>query len=1127
MTDRHCPTREDLLAYHVGSLPEDAAAAVIDHLSRCRACQAAVESFREVDDPVMAGLRRPDAIVPFSEEPEHVRALVRAKAVSGGSASGRGKSSGSSAAKSGGGRQLGEYKLLAKLGQGGMGAVYKALHTKLQREVALKVLPKGHLASKQAIARFEREMVAVAKLDHPNVVRAYDAREIGSTRFLVMELVEGLDLSRLVERLGPLPVADACELIRQAALGLQCAHENGLVHRDVKPSNLMLTRDGTVKVLDLGLARIHSDQPVGEITDSGQFMGTADYTAPEQASDSRSADVRADVYSLGCTLYKLLVGEAPFAGPDYPGPIQKLMAHLEKPVPPVRERRPDVPESLAFVLDRMLAKDPEGRFDTPGQVADQIGGFAAGADLSALLARAEGKPKPPIVKPASTEAPLASAQVDTHVSPMSSLSSLISRLAKRPWKPWEIATGVAVAVLVTLVAWQMVIHVRKDGRETVVRVPAGAEVTIDRDGNADVRLPTGDTAVRAKRDELPTPPPSRMTGAAAQRGRLRSTLTGHTNRVESLAFSRDGSMLASGSSDRTAKVWDLATGRLMQTLEEDTFHLRAVEFNRDGSTLFTGSNQGGISLWDVQSGEFRRNLEGHRSWINSIALSPDGKTLASTGREGTLCLWDADMGSLLRTIDPADDSANWFLCIAMSPDGSSVAAGGRDNLVRLWDPDTGELLRTFTGHTDWVWEVAFSPDGATLVSASDDTTLKLWNVSTGELRQTLTANTTRVRAVAVSPDGSTLASGHSDAVIRLWHLATGELQEILEGHADEIDCVAFSPDGSLLASGSQDNTIKLWQLRRGKLSPPPDADRPAAESGLSDGGMVETVEPGGAPAPQPGQAAARDADAAAIEAWCRQAKQLWLERQFARFDDVVWKDDFVGLMADPDGLNAQAVPWQTTDERIVAQGESIDEVELSADPPRYRIEGPIALVSWSMGRDRAGDQWHVHQCLECLARRDGKWLNAAAVPGHWSFRPQDRFDPNNEDHAAIRRFFEDANRTWIEADPERIREQLHPNLRAVLVDPRDTTQALIMDRDAVLRGVEQATRDKTVRKHLHTIEFVRVEGPRAIVETELEHVNDDGSSLLTKHFSVFVRSGEHWRLGLQIAGDWGDVLREP
>ena len=184
-----------------------------------------------------------------------------------------------------------------------MGTVYKALHTRLKRLVALKLLPEHRTQNPEALARFQREMEAVGQLDHPHLVRAHDAGEAEGQHYLVMEFLDGIDLAHLVRRTGPFLVADACEAVRQAAMGLQHAHEHGLVHRDVKPSNLMLSTDGMVKVLDLGLARLCPETPVEEdVTASGQVMGSADYMAPEQCLDARDVDGRADIYSLGGTL---------------------------------------------------------------------------------------------------------------------------------------------------------------------------------------------------------------------------------------------------------------------------------------------------------------------------------------------------------------------------------------------------------------------------------------------------------------------------------------------------------------------------------------------------------------------------------------------------------------------------------------------------------------------------------------------------------------------------------------------------------------------------------------------------------------------------------------------------------
>src|SRR5688572_22053119 len=215
-----------------------------------------------------------------------------------------------------------DYRLVARLGQGGMGTVYRALHSRLGKVVAVKVLPPD-LMQADAVSRFQREMRAVGKLHHPNIVQAFDAGEHEGTHFLVMECVDGCDLHSLVKQRGPLSIADACEIVRQAAVGLQHAHQHGLVHRDIKPSNLMLSEEGQVKLLDLGLALIQGPtNQGGDLTMACQVMGTPDFVAPEQASDSHSVDIRADIYSLGCTLYYLLSGAPPYLPPEFRTPMQ-------------------------------------------------------------------------------------------------------------------------------------------------------------------------------------------------------------------------------------------------------------------------------------------------------------------------------------------------------------------------------------------------------------------------------------------------------------------------------------------------------------------------------------------------------------------------------------------------------------------------------------------------------------------------------------------------------------------------------------------------------------------------------------------------------------------------------------
>ncbi|HEX4132324.1 MAG TPA: protein kinase [Pirellulales bacterium] len=295
---------------------------------------------------------------------------------------------------------LGNYLLLDKFGAGGMGQVYRARHRRMDRVVAIKVLPKKAVEGAGAVERFQREMKAAARLTHPNIVTAHDADEAGGIHFLVMEFVEGSDLSSLVKKQGPLAPSIALDCIRQAARGLAHAHEKGVVHRDIKPSNLLLDRQGTVKILDMGLARFSeagtANQDAasqGELTVAGSIMGTVDYMAPEQAMDSRKADARADVYSLGCTLHYLLTGKPPYGGDTL---VKRITAHQRSAVPLLSNACPGSPAELDKVFGKMLAKSPGQRFQTMAEVIAAIDavGTPASGKASATAAIAARAPAP-------------------------------------------------------------------------------------------------------------------------------------------------------------------------------------------------------------------------------------------------------------------------------------------------------------------------------------------------------------------------------------------------------------------------------------------------------------------------------------------------------------------------------------------------------------------------------------------------------------------------------------------------------------------------------------------------------------------------------------------------------------
>ncbi|MGY8767760.1 MAG: serine/threonine protein kinase [Pirellulales bacterium] len=254
------------------------------------------------------------------------------------------------------GLTLGKYLILDKIGEGGMGAVYQAKHSRLDRIVALKVLPRESKKNQAVIARFLQEAQTAAKLSHPNIVATHDSDEAHGYQFLVMEYIDGKDLSVSIKRNGALSVAKAVNYLIQAARGLEYAHSQGIIHRDIKPHNLLADSKEVVKILDMGLARFEDrSENRDDLTQEGAIMGTVDYMPPEQAIDTKSVDRRADLYSLGCTLHYFLTGKPPFEGDSL---LVKMLAHREQAPPDLTQVRKDVHPQLNFVFQKLMAKLP-------------------------------------------------------------------------------------------------------------------------------------------------------------------------------------------------------------------------------------------------------------------------------------------------------------------------------------------------------------------------------------------------------------------------------------------------------------------------------------------------------------------------------------------------------------------------------------------------------------------------------------------------------------------------------------------------------------------------------------------------------------------------------------------------
>jgi uncharacterized protein (TIGR03067 family) len=358
------PSREELSAYSLGQLPEERAVAIDSHISECEPCCETIVELSSED--TFAGLLQEAGRLPSDLTADHDSMTS--------------KSSSNPDEIPPPLTEHPRYEVLGLIGKGGMGDVYKARHRKMERTVALKVINRELVRKTEAVDRFHREVKAAAQLSHPNIVTSHDADQAGDFHFLVMEYVDGVDLSHIVKDRGALPVAEACDYIRQAAIGLQHAHERGMVHRDIKPHNLMVTQDGTVKILDFGLASLAPEalpasgsiETRSELTAAGAIMGTPDFISPEQANDARQVDIRSDIYSLGATLYYLLSGQPPFAEGSV---MHKLKSHAHAEPEPLESLRNDVPPELVAVVTKMTAKDPAERYLTPSEVADALESF--------------------------------------------------------------------------------------------------------------------------------------------------------------------------------------------------------------------------------------------------------------------------------------------------------------------------------------------------------------------------------------------------------------------------------------------------------------------------------------------------------------------------------------------------------------------------------------------------------------------------------------------------------------------------------------------------------------------------------------------------------------------------------
>ncbi len=775
-----CPSRGELVGLLDDQLPPAAANTLTDHVGACVGCRERLEGLA-CDDPHFSDVVRNvdrDQPPPGSAfwpaldaaEADGTRTAVFALA-DGTPLNGNGHGGGDGDGHPSGELKLdflkpaespdhigtlGQFQIVRVVGRGGMGVVLQAFDPCLRRDVAVKVLDPQLAGNDTARQRFCREARAAAAVTHENLVAVHqvDEDEASGLPYLVMQLVVGESLEQKIRRSGKLTVSEVARLGMQAAAGLSAAHAHGLIHRDIKPGNILMEADtDRVKLTDFGLARAAEDV---KLTRTGFVAGTPLYMAPEQARGD-DVDHRADLFSLGTVLYEAASGTPPFDGKT---PLAVLRRVADETQPELSKVNADVPPWLSHVVDRLLEKDPADRYQSAAEVAEVFAAeLARSHTLSAL---------------------------DVPVEACGKVRSGTRRRGRKVgWKcyvkralPW--AGGVLVGGLAVGLFAEFATPTpapAPTGHETTGGSPAddpsadhGPPPVAVLDGGKDGSVWSVDFAPNADGNAVVT---------GTERGVVKlwdvreKSVTGRLpaqgGSVWSTSFAPDGRLLTA-SDDSRVVVW-LKTA-VAKSYPQPTA-VKSAAFSPDGKKVATGDRASFVRVWDADA-QAPVEVEGHKGAVHAVAFGPTGEFFVSAGSDGTAKIWrigTSDLGEdLVAPVRTLDHELPVYGA-AYSPDGSKIATAAADGVVRLWDASNGAVLYYLRGHKGDAWAVSFSPDGTLLASAGNDGTARVWDVATGKERQVLRAGgAVPLHTVRFAREGYRVAAGGRDGNVRVWDL---------------------------------------------------------------------------------------------------------------------------------------------------------------------------------------------------------------------------------------------------------------------------------------------------------------------------------------------------------------------